>query len=193
MAIFFDSPTSRGPLASAGSQLPEICPLAQWQCPGDGPCRAGQGEGCLGQGPGQAAAQPVSCMARPIPQSQGGTFLLGLLRPLGLGRCPLRHGEGSVPWVRAGRAACGCSVTPRDVQAGGHGAPHLHEPTGVHPPSTATAGAPPHAAQPRRPCSPRESEGAFLGQEGTRTLQGQARCVIPSRSHAGGWGGPAPS
>lgn len=36
-----------------------------------------------------------------------------------------------------------CSVSPWDIQAGGHGAPQLQEPTGVHPPGAPTAGAPP--------------------------------------------------
>lgn len=70
------------------------------------------------------------------------------------GCCLLQRGEGSVPWVRTGWAACGCSVTPWDVQGGGHGATHLHEPTGVQPPSTPDS-VPPSLATPAVPVSQR--------------------------------------
>jgi len=109
-------------------------------------------------GEGQAAAQRV-LHGRSRPAGLGRCLSPTSAETLQPGRCPHRRGEGSVPWARAGRAACGCSVTPWDAQAGGHGALRLHEPTTPQHPDCG-------CFPPRRPRHPRESAAAFLGRRG---------------------------
>lgn len=52
------------------------------------------------------------------PADPGKCLSPGSAETPGPGHCPLWCGEGSIPWVRAGGAACGCSVPPWDIWAG---------------------------------------------------------------------------